>query len=163
MPYTIIKNQAKLKRSGKNYQKSRAVWKRGNEMERINYTSGAPLEAIAGYSRMVKVGNQVFIGGTTSVQADGSVYGETAYEQAKFIFEKFIALLERAEATAKDVVSIKAYITEMKMGKEVADAYSEFFKEVKPLFTMVETPKLNRPSQRVEIELMAVIGCEVIA
>ena len=52
------------------------------EHKRTNYSSGAPLEEKVGYSRMVKIDDQVFIGGTTSVQPDGSVYGETAYEQA---------------------------------------------------------------------------------
>lgn len=129
-------------------------------MKRINYSSGAPLEEITGYSRMIKVGEHIYIGGTTSVTPDGTVYGDTPYEQAKYIFEKFIELLKRADADASDVIKIKAYITDIKFGKEVAEAYSEYFKEVKPLFTMVETPKLNRPSQLVEIELQAVTGCE---
>lgn len=130
-------------------------------MKRINYSSGAPLEAMVGYSRMVKVGEHIYIGGTTSVMADGSVYGETTYEQSKYIFQKFIDLLEQADTKAKDVIKIKAYVTDMKFAKEVGDAFSEFFKEVHPLFTMVETPKLNRPTQFVEIELEAIVGCEV--
>lgn len=127
-------------------------------MKRINYSSGAPLEEITGYSRMIKAGEHIYIGGTTSVMPDGTVFGETPYEQAKYIFTKFIELLKRADADAFDVIKIKAYITDIKFGKEVAAAYSEFFKEVKPLFTMVETPKLNRSTQLVEIELEAITG-----
>ena len=125
-------------------------------MERINYSSGAPLEEIVGYSRMVKKGPFVLIGGTTAVQPDGTVFGETPYAQAKYIFEKFVKLLAQAGATPKDVVKVNAFVTEMKYGKEVGDAYSEIFKEVKPLFTMVATPSLNRPTQFVEIELTAI-------
>lgn len=128
-------------------------------MKRINYSSGAPLEESAGYSRMVRVGEHIYIGGTTSIRPDGLVYGDTPYEQAKYIFTRFIELLHRADAVASDVIKIKAYTTDITYGKEIAKAYSEFFKEVRPLFTMVETPKLNRPSQLVEIELEAVIGC----
>lgn len=131
-------------------------------MERINYSSGAPLEAAVGYSRMVKVGSHIYIGGTTSVQSDGTVYGEHPFDQAKYIFEKFIALLAKAGATQRDVFKIKAYVTDMAYAKEVGNAYSEYFKEVLPLFTMVETPHLNRPTQFVEIELEAVIGCELV-
>ena len=130
-------------------------------MKRINYSSGAPLEEIVGYSRMVKVGEHIYIGGTTAVLPDGSVYGDSPYEQAKYIFEKFTQLLEQAEANLKDVIKIKAYVTDMKFAKEVGDAFSLFFKEVKPLFTMVETNKLNRPTQFVEIELEAVKDCEI--
>ncbi|WP_321530516.1 Rid family hydrolase [uncultured Desulfuromonas sp.] len=129
-------------------------------MKRVNYSSGSPLEEIAGYSRMVKIGNQVHIGGTTAVQRDGSVFGTTAYDQSTYIFTRFIELLDQAGARAQDVYKVKVYVTDMALAKEVADAYSAFFKEIRPLFTMVETPKLNRPSQLVEIELEAMIGCE---
>ncbi|WP_028974490.1 Rid family hydrolase [Spirochaeta cellobiosiphila] len=131
-------------------------------MERVNYSSGAPLEESAGYSRMVKVGDHVYIGGTTAVQPDGSVYGRSPYEQARYIFSKFMEYLPKANAEPKDVIKIKAYVTDMGFAPEVGKAYSEYFKAIRPLFTMVETPKLNRPSQYVEIELEAIIGCENI-
>lgn len=126
-------------------------------MERINYSSGAPLEAKTGYSRMVKVGNIVMIGGTTAVQPDGSVFGENAYEQAKYIFEKQVKLLAEAGASASDVVKVNGFITDMAFGKDVAAAFTEFFFDVKPLFTMVGTPALNRPTQFVELDLTAII------
>ncbi|MDR2386403.1 MAG: hypothetical protein LBE80_02310 [Deltaproteobacteria bacterium] len=127
------------------------------ELTRVNYSSGAPLEDKAGYSRMVKVGPFVKIGGTTSVQPDGSVFGEEAYAQTKYILEKFIKLLEQAGAQAKDVISVKVYATDMKFSPEVARAYTEFFGSIRPLFTMVGTTALNRPTQLVEIELEAII------
>lgn len=128
------------------------------EMKRENFSSGAPLEEKVGYSRMVKVGPFVMIGGTTSVQSDGSVYGEgSAYEQAKYIFEKQVKLLEKAGAKAKDVVKIEAFITDMSYASQVGKAYSEIFHDIKPLFTMVSTPALNRPSQMVEAEMNAII------
>lgn len=126
-------------------------------MKRTNYSSGAPLEEKVGYSRMVKKGPFVMVGGTTAVQPDGTVFGETAYEQAQYIFKKIIKLLEQAEAKPEDVVKVDAFITDMKYGKEVGDAYSEIFHDIKPLFTMVATPALNRPTQFVEIELTAIL------
>ncbi len=127
-------------------------------MKRENYSSGAPLEEVVGYSRMVKVGNQIFIGGTTAVLPDGSVYGEgSPYEQADFIFKKMLVLLNEAGATAADVVKVDAYLTAMADAGEVGRAYSEYFKAIRPLFTAVGIKELNRPSQLCEIELMAVI------
>ncbi|HCT64960.1 MAG TPA: hypothetical protein DIC60_06845 [Lachnospiraceae bacterium] len=127
-------------------------------MSRTNYSSGAPLEETIGYSRMVKVGNMVLIGGTTSVQPDGSVYGEgSAYEQAKYIFEKQVKLLEQAGASAKDVVEIDAFLTHMSDCKDVAEAYSEIFHDIRPLFTAVGTTELNRITQLCEIKIMAII------
>lgn len=129
------------------------------DFTRTNYSSGAPLEEKTGYSRMVKIGPFIYVGGTTSVQPDGTVYGEgSPYEQTKYVLEKQVKLLEQAGSSAKDVVKIKVYTTDMAYGKEIAEAYSEIFHDIKPLFTMVGTPMLNRPTQLVEIELDAVIG-----
>ena len=125
-------------------------------MKRKNFSSGAPLEEKVGYSRMVSVGNHVFIGGTTAVKEDGTVEGATAYEQSRYIFQKLTDLLKEAETELSDVVKVKAYVTDMSLVMEVANAYSELFKEIRPVFTVVETPKLNRPSQLVEIELEAI-------
>lgn len=127
-------------------------------MERKKYSSGAPLEEKVGYSRMVKVGNLVMVGGTTSVQPDGSVYGEgDPYAQAKYIFEKQVKLLEEAGAAAKDVIKIMAYVTHMKDCAEISRAYSEIFHDIRPLFTAVGTSELNRPTQLCEIEMTAIV------
>ncbi len=126
-------------------------------MSRVNFSSGAPLEDKVGYSRMIKAGNVIMIGGTTSVQEDGSVYGEgDAYEQAKYIFNKMIELLKRTEADATDVVKITAYLTHMADIGAVGKAYSELFHDIRPLFTAVGISELNRPSQLCEIELTAI-------
>ena len=98
------------------------------------------------------------IGGTTSVQSDGTVYGEgDPYAQAKYIFEKQVKLLGEAGAAAKDVVKIMAYVTQMKDCPEISRAYSEIFHDIKPLFTAVGTSELNRSTQLCEIEMTAII------
>ncbi|MGE4352536.1 MAG: Rid family hydrolase [Oscillospiraceae bacterium] len=129
------------------------------ELKRTNYSSGAPLEEKVGYSRMVKTGPFVFVGGTTSVQPDGTVYGEDAYEQTKYVLEKQVKLLETAGAAAADVVKVKVYATDMKFTGDITRAYAEIFHDIRPLCTVVGTPALNRPTQFVEIEMDAVIGC----
>ncbi len=87
-------------------------------MKRINFSSGAPLEEMVGYSRMVKVGEHIYIGGTTAVLPDGTVHGDTALEQADYIFRKFINLLNEAGANASDVIKIKAYVTDMSLQRK---------------------------------------------
>ena len=127
------------------------------DMKRTNYSSGAPLEEKVGYSRMVKIGPYIKIGGTTSVQSDGTVYGKDAYEQTKYVLDKQIKLLEQAGATKEDVFSVFIYTTDITQGARICEAYSEFFKEVKPLNTMVEITRLNRETQLVEIEMEAML------
>ncbi|AGL02283.1 Rid family hydrolase [Desulfoscipio gibsoniae] len=128
-------------------------------MERTNYSSGAPLEDKAGYSRVVKVGPFVYVGGTTSVQPDGSVYGENdGYAQTKYILERMIGFLEQAGSRREEVIRVKMYATDMTRAKEYIEAYSEFFKDIKPLCTLVGISTLFRPAQLIEIEMDAVIG-----
>lgn len=128
------------------------------DLKRINYSSGAPLEDKVGYSRMVKTGPFVKIGGTTSVQPDGSVYGNDAYEQTKYVLSKQVKLLEQAGAKAEEVISVMIYTTDITQSGKICDAYSEIFHDIKPLCTVVGIPALNRPAQLVEIQMEAVIG-----
>ena len=129
------------------------------DFKRTNYSSGAPLEEKVGYSRIVKVGPFVYVGGTTSVQPDGTVYGEgDAYLQTQYVLKKLIGLLEKAGSKKEEVVRVKVYATDMKLSGDITRAYAEFFKEVKPLCTVVGTPALVRPTQLVEIEMDAVVG-----
>lgn len=129
------------------------------EFKRTNYSSGAPLEEKAGYSRVVKTGPFVYVGGTTSVQPNGTVFGENdGYAQAKYIFEKMIKCLEQTGSKKEEVIRVKMYVTDMGRSKEFLQAYTEFFKPIKPLCTMVGIATLNRPAQLIEIEMDAIIG-----
>jgi enamine deaminase RidA (YjgF/YER057c/UK114 family) len=132
------------------------------DLSRVNYTSGSKLEAITGFSRMVKVGSFVYLAGTTSLQPDGEVYGiGNPYEQTRYILEKFIALLEEAGSKKEEVIRVKVYTTDMAYAPEIAKAFSGLLFDVKPLLTMVGIQMLNRPTQLVEIEMDAVIGSKV--
>ena len=65
------------------------------DFERVNIKGGSAYEDVAGYSRIVKAGPFVYVSGTTSVTPEGTVYGEgDPYEQAKYIFNKLVGLLE---------------------------------------------------------------------
>lgn len=128
-------------------------------LKRQNFSSGAPFEEKAGYSRAVRVGNMVFVGGTTTTNAEGEVEGVgDAYLQTKIILQKIEAVLKRAGARISDVVRVRLYVTDITRGQEYIKAYSEWFKEIRPVITMAEVKALARPDHLVEIEADAVVG-----
>jgi enamine deaminase RidA (YjgF/YER057c/UK114 family) len=128
-------------------------------LKRQNFSSGAPFEDKAGYSRAVRVGNMVFIGGTTTTNSKGEVEGVgDAYLQTKIILQKIEAALTQAGARISDVVRVRFYVTDISKGQEYLRAYSEWFKEIRPVITMAEVKALARPDHLVEIEADAVVG-----
>ena len=124
-------------------------------MEITRYSSGAPLEKSMGYSRMIKVAGLILIGGTTSVQSDGTVYGEDAYSQARYVLEKQVQLLQQAGGKKENVIAVDVFAVHMSDTAEIGRAYAEIFHDIRPTFTVVGTTELNRPTQLVEIKLMA--------
>ena len=128
-------------------------------LKRENFSSGAPFEEKVGYSRAVKVGNMLFVGGTTSTNSEGVVEGAgDAYLQTKIVLQKIQEVLMRAGARVSDVVRVRFYVTDISKGQEYLRAYSEWFKNIKPTITMAEVKALARPEHLVEIEVDAVIG-----
>ena len=133
-------------------------------LRRQNYSSGAPLEDKVGYSRAVKVGNFVFVGGTTTTNPEGVVEGEgDAYLQTKIILQKIEQALIRAGAKLSEVYRVRIYVTDIKRAQEYMRAYSEFFKEVKPTTIMAEVSALARPAHLVEIEADAIIRSYLVS
>ncbi len=128
-------------------------------LKRENFSSGAPFEDKAGYSRAVKVGNMVFVGGTTTTNSEGEVEAPgDAYLQTKIILQKIEDVLKRAGAKMSQVVRVRFYVTDISRGQEYIKAYSEWFKDIRPVITMAEVKGLARPEHLVEIEAEAVIG-----
>lgn len=127
-------------------------------MQRINYASGAKWEEMIGYSRAVKMGNVIEVSGTVAVDENGHVVGKgNVYEQARYILHKIEKVLERADATMKDVVRTRIYITDISRWEELGKAHSEYFKIVKPCTSLVEVKGFISQDYLVEIEVTAVL------
>jgi enamine deaminase RidA (YjgF/YER057c/UK114 family) len=99
----------------------------------------------------------VFVGGTTSVTADGVVLGDTPYEQTAEILRKLAHELVRGGASVSDVVQARIYVTDISRADEVGRALGETFGDIRPVMTMVEVSGLIDPRMVVEIEVVAIV------
>ncbi|MBR7211004.1 RidA family protein [Microvirga sp. STS02] len=120
-------------------------------------SSGAPWEAVVGYSRAVRVGNVVEVAGTTAQDGD-TVTGTDAYTQTRRVLEKIGAALNAAGASFEDVVRTRMFVTDISQWEEVGRAHGEVFATIRPVASMLEVKALIDPRLLVEIEATAIIS-----
>ncbi len=119
--------------------------------ERIS--SGAKWEPIVGYSRAVKVGNRIYVTGTTALGEDGEIVGgDNAYEQAKQCIRNIEKALHQLDAGLEHVVRTRMFVTDISRWEEYGRAHGEFFRAVMPATAMVEVSAIIDPRILIEIE-----------
>jgi len=126
-------------------------------MARQNVSSGGPWEARVGYARAVRIGEHVWVAGTTAMTPDGLVGPGDAYLQARQALRTIAEALERAGARLEDVVRTRMFVTDIENWEAVARAHAEAFGSVRPAATMVEVARLMTPEMLVEIEVEAFV------
>lgn len=126
--------------------------------ERQLISSGTPWEAIAGYSRAVRVGDQVYVAGTTASDEQGRLLGgDDPYAQAVAALHKIEQALAQAGASLADVVRTRIYVADIEQWQPVARAHGEFFGRIRPANTLVQVGALVE-GRLVEIEADAIVG-----
>jgi enamine deaminase RidA (YjgF/YER057c/UK114 family) len=127
--------------------------------KRVNFSSGTKWEPIVGYSRAVRVGNVVYVSGTTATGSDGDLVGVgDAKAQTEQTLRNIQRALESLGAKLDDVVKTRIYVTDIKKWQEIGTAHGQVFKNVRPVTTMIEVKRLINPEMLVEIEAEAVLN-----
>lgn len=126
-------------------------------MKRQRVSSGTKYEALAGYSRAVRVGDRVLVSGTTASGPDGPVAVGDAAGQARFVLDRIEGALREVGASLRDVVRTRIFVRRIEDWEAVARVHGERFGAVRPANTLVQAA-LVHPDLLVEIEAEAVIG-----
>lgn len=122
---------------------------------RKNFSSGVKWEDIVGYSRAVQVAGTLEISGTVATDEKGVVCKGDFYGQTRFILQKIEAVLKQAGFELNHVVRTRMFVTDISRWEEIGKAHGEFFKDIKPVTSMIQISSLIDRDYLVEIEVTA--------
>lgn len=124
-------------------------------------SNGNPMEAIVGFSRAVRVGPYISIGGTAPVGEDGKTVGVgDIAAQTRQCIEIIKAALEQAGSGLHDVVRTRVILTDIDNWEAAIDVRKDYFKDIRPVDTIMAIDRFVNPEWLVEIEADAVISDE---
>ena len=128
-------------------------------MNRKLISGRSPFEDIVGFSRAVRVGPFITIGRTASMDTDGNTVGVGDVSiQTKQCIETIKAALEKAGSGLHDVVRTRMLLTNISDWKKVAEVRATYFKDIKPVDTIMEVSSFINPDWLIEIEVDAIIA-----
>lgn len=128
-------------------------------MKRVLVSNGNPMEKVVGFSRAVRVGPYVCVGGTAPVGTDGKTVGlDDPAAQARRCLEIIKDALERAGAGLSDVTRTRVLLTRIEDWEAVIKVRAEYFAGVRPVDTIMQVTRFVNPEWLVEFEADAVIS-----
>jgi enamine deaminase RidA (YjgF/YER057c/UK114 family) len=131
-------------------------------MERHNISSGSPYEPVIGFSRAVRLGNVVAVGGTAPIGPDGRTVGRgDPAAQTRRCLDIISQALEKAGAGMANVVRTRIMLRDIRDWEAVGRVHGEYFGAIRPASTLVQVAQFIDPEWRVEIEADAVLPPEI--
>ena len=130
-------------------------------MKRKLISNGNPLEDVIGFSRAVRVGPYISIGGTAPVGENGKTVGiGDPGLQTRRCLEIIRDALERAGSGLEDVIRTRIILTRIEDWEEVIKVRAEYFRKIKPVDTVMQVTRFINPEWLVEIEVDAIVNSE---
>jgi enamine deaminase RidA (YjgF/YER057c/UK114 family) len=121
-------------------------------------SNGNPMETIVGFSRAVRVGNFIAVGGTAPVDENGKTVGVgDVHAQTTRCFEIIETALQDAGSSIADIVRTRVILTNIDDWKEAIEARKAFCQTSRPVDTIMAVTRFVNPEWLVEIEVDAVI------
>jgi enamine deaminase RidA (YjgF/YER057c/UK114 family) len=122
-------------------------------MTRKNIPGTSPFEPVIGFSRAVRIDNQVHVSGTGPVGCDEA----DVATQTDQCLTLIAAALKNAGSSIEHVYRTRMYLTQAEDWEAVGRVHGKFFGQVLPAATMVVVAALLNPGWRIEIEADALI------
>lgn len=122
---------------------------------RRKVSSGAPWEAVVGYSRAVAAGDHIWVTGCTSIVDGEVVHDGDPYAQTAQAIRNVRWALQQLDSDLGDVVRTRIFVTDITRWEEYGRAHGEAFGDVLPATSMVEVSRLIDPRMMVEVEAVA--------
>ena len=97
---------------------------------RRKVSSGAPWEAVVGYSRAVAAGDNIWVTGCTSIVDGEVVHDGDPYEQTAQAIRNVAWALDQLGSSLEDVVRTRIFVTDISRWEEYGRAHGEAFGEV---------------------------------
>jgi enamine deaminase RidA (YjgF/YER057c/UK114 family) len=127
--------------------------------DRVRASSGSPFEASVGFSRGIRVGEQVAIAGTAPIWPDGTVDRDPLV-QARRCWEIALRALADLGGRPEDVIRTRTYLVSRDIEPAAAQAHGEIFATIRPASTMIVVAELLDPRWLLEVELDAIVDGE---
>ncbi len=129
------------------------------EFQRHLISNGNPMEAVVGFSRAVRVGPFITVGGTAPVGPDGKTVGVgDVGAQTRRCIEIIEDALKQAGSGLHDVVRTRVILTDIDRWREAIDVRKAYFRDVRPVDTIMAVSRFVNPEWLVELEADAVIA-----
>lgn len=118
---------------------------------RVFLSTGRKWEAVFGYSRAVKAGNNIAVTGTLGMNEDGS-FPETAGGQTELALATIKATLEALGANVQDIIRTRIYVRDISQWEKIGKVHAKMLEGTRPATTMVQVSELAVPEALVEVE-----------